>query len=148
MTYIYQIRVRLIIPHHNKLLLEYTGDEDYYFYPGGRVENYETVKAAAEREMIEEINAEFKFEKILYIREFIEPNLKEHSLELFVLGKLANNKIKKNKDNPDYNETHQYGWFDIDKQPENLYPITLTKKLVANFHKGFPRQGEYLGAIK
>ena len=42
MVHIYQIRVRLIIPHHNKLLLEYVSDEDFYFYPGGRVENYET----------------------------------------------------------------------------------------------------------
>ncbi len=37
MTYKYQIRVRLIVPHNNKLLLEHVVDEDFYFYPGGRV---------------------------------------------------------------------------------------------------------------
>jgi len=148
MTHIYQIRVRLIIPHHNKLLLEYVSDEDYYFYPGGRVENYETIKEASEREMKEELNAKFKFEKILYIREFIEPDLKEHSLELFILGKLTDNNVKKNKNDPDYKETHKFGWFDIDKLPKNLYPKTLSKKLTADFHRGFPNQGEYLGRIK
>ena len=148
MSYIYQIRVRLILPHYNKLLLEYVSDEDYYFYPGGRVENYETIKSAAEREMKEELNAEFKFEKILYIREFIEPDLKEHSLELFILGKLMDGNQKNEEVDPDYNETHKFGWFDIDELPENLYPITLTKKLVIDFHKGFSNQGKYLGAVK
>lgn len=148
MAYKYQIRVRLVIPHNNKLLLEYVTDEDYYFYPGGRVEDYETIKSAAEREMREELKAKFQLEKILYIREFIKPEDEEHSLELFILGKLVSHKFTKNKDNPDYKETHEYVWVDIDKLPTNLYPVTLTEKLVSDFHKGFPAQGEYLGAIK
>jgi len=148
MTYKYQIRVRLIVPHNNKLLLEHVVDEDFYFYPGGRVENYETVKSAAEREMKEELDAKFTFKKILYIREFIKPDEEEHSLELFVLGGLESYEIKKSKDDPDYKESHEFVWVDIDKLPENLYPVTLTEKLASDFHEGFPNQGEYLGAIK
>ncbi len=78
----------------------------------------------------------------------LEPDDKEHSLELFVLGELDNYKIKKNKDDPDYKENHEYVWIDINKLPKNLYPVTLTSKLISNFHDGFPNQGEYLGAIK
>ena len=148
MPHIYQIRVRLVIPHQDKILLEYNGDDDYYFYPGGRVEDYETIEEAAVREMREEINGQFKFEKILYIREYIDREINEHSLELFVLGRLANNNVKKNKNDPDYKESHQFSWFHIDELPANLYPKTLTPKLRDDFKKGFPNQGEYLKAIK
>ncbi|MBU1071509.1 NUDIX domain-containing protein [Patescibacteria group bacterium] len=148
MTFKYQIRVRLVIINDDKLLLEYVTDEDFYFYPGGRVENYETIKSAAEREMQEELGVQFTFKKILYIREFIEPDQEEHSLEMFVLGELDNYDISKNKDDPDYKENHEFSWVDINKLPDKLYPVTLTKKLAADFHQDFPNQGEYLGAAK
>jgi len=47
-----KIRVRLIIPHENKLLLEYVEGEDFYFYPGGKVEFGETLLLASKREMM------------------------------------------------------------------------------------------------
>lgn len=148
MAYKYQIRVRLIIPHKNQLLLEYVTDEDFYFYPGGRVENYETLIAAAEREMQEELGAKFKFQKILYIREFIIPNDEEHSLELFILGEIDQYEVAQNPNNPDPKPNHEFKWVDIDQLPDNLYPVTLTPKLIKDFHAVFPNQGEYLGAVK
>jgi len=118
MAFVYKNRVRLIIPHNNKLLLEYVIDEEFYMYPGGEVENYETIKAAAEREVKEELAAKFKFLKILYIREYIEQDRDEHSLELFILGELDNYEVTKNEDDPDYKETHEFLWIDIDKLPK------------------------------
>ena len=47
-----KIRVRLIIPNVDKLLLEYVIDEDFYFYPGGKVEFGETLLLASKREMM------------------------------------------------------------------------------------------------
>lgn len=98
--------------------------------------------------MKEELDANFEFQKILYIREFIKPNDEEHNLELFILGKINKYVVKQNSQNPDYKETHKFKWVDIDKLPDNLYPITLTPKLIKSFKAGFPNQGEYLGAVE
>ena len=148
MSYKYKIRVRLIILHDNQILLEFVTDENFYFYPGGKVEDFETIQEAANREMLEELDVKFNFSKILYIREFIKPEKGEHSLELFILGSIDQYTVSHNLKNPDYKPNHIYKWFDIDSLPENLLPSTLTPRLIQDFHAGFPNQGIYLGAVK
>ena len=68
----YLIRARCVIIHDHQILLEHVTDEDFYFYPGGRIEQFETIIQAANREIREEIDREFQFQKVLYIREFID----------------------------------------------------------------------------
>lgn len=145
-----KIRVRLVIFNdQNDLLLMHDSKSNIYFYPGGKVEFGETVKAAAEREAREECDDEFIFDKILYIRDFFGGDQEqEHSLELFILGKLKNNRIDNSKDPSRRRKFQSLSWFNLDNLPENLYPQNLSKKLADDFKAGFPREGEYVGVIK
>ena len=83
-----KVRLRLVIIKNNKLLAHYTQDDDFYFYIGGKLEYGETIKQGWEREILEELGDDIKFEfkKILYIRDYIKPEEGEHSVELYILG--------------------------------------------------------------
>ncbi len=140
------IRVRLLIFKQGKVLLMHDSALGFYFYPGGHVEFGETIKEAAEREAQEECNDEFIFQKVLYIRDYFDKTKNEHALELFVLGKLKNNRADNSKD-PSGRDTQKLIWTDINDLPENLYPKTLASKLVGDFKKDFPNQGEYIGVV-
>lgn len=141
------IRVRLLVFKKNKVLLMHDSSLGFYFYPGGHIEFGETIKQAAEREAREECNDEFIFKKIIYIRDYFDSAKDEHALELFLLGKLRNNRVDNSKD-PSGRETQRLEWFDIDNLPKNLYPKSLSKKLVRDFKRDFPSQGEYIGVIR
>ena len=59
------VRVRLIVIHNKKLLVQYRKKGDYYHYIGGHLEYGETIKEACVRETKEEcgkkVNFEFRF---------------------------------------------------------------------------------------
>jgi len=144
----YLIRARCVIIHQSKVLLEFVNDEDFYFYPGGRLEPYETIVQAAVREIREEIDREFHVQKVLYIREFINKEKQDHSIEFFILGSLDNpTNIDHNPNNPDPKLNHQFKWIDIDNLPENVLPAQLTKKLQQDFHNNFANDTQYLGLL-
>lgn len=141
-------RVRLVIIKDNKLLLTYTPDGDFYFYLGGHVEFGETIKETAIREVKEECGREinFEFKKLLYIREFFNKEKTEHSLEFFVLGDIDKTEGVEEIIDEEHPEQKRM-WVDINNLPENLLPKSLSKKLVNDYKSGFPKEGEYLGAI-
>lgn len=141
------IRVRLLVFNVKKVLLMYDSSVGFYFYPGGHVEFGETIKQAVEREYLEECNDKFIFQKILYIRDYFDKSKNEHALELFILGKLKNNRADNSQD-PSGRKTQRLEWVDVNKLPKNLFPKTLSKKLKGDFKKGFPNQGEYIGVIE
>lgn len=140
----FSIRVRLVIIRKNKILLSYAGKENFYFFPGGKVEFRETLKKAAAREIKEECNAEFTFIKPLYIRDFFgEFNV--HNLEIYILGKIDKLQKVKDKEHPD----HQQVWkklkelSGIDVRPRQLVPI-----LIKDYNSGFFSPAQYLGEIE
>lgn len=141
------IRVRLLIFNGNRVLLMHDSSLGFYFYPGGHVEFGETIKQAAEREAKEECNDQFVFKNILYIRDYFDNKKDEHALELYVLGKLRNNRADNSKD-PSGRKTQSLEWFDINNLPLNLFPKTLSRKLRKDFRDGFTKQGEYMGVIE
>lgn len=143
------IRLRLIIIKKNKVLLTYDSEENYYFYIGGKLEHGETVIEGATREVKEECDktAKFAFNKILYVRDFIDKTKNIHSLELFILGDINKFHEIENKKDPQFNGRKWLKWIEIEKLPDNLYPTQLTKKLLMDYHNGFPNQGEYIGKI-
>ncbi|OGM11889.1 hypothetical protein A2Z22_01505 [Candidatus Woesebacteria bacterium RBG_16_34_12] len=144
------IRVRLVIIHNRKVLVQYREKGDFYHYIGGHLEYGETIKAACERETKEECGEDinFDFKKILYIRDFIKPKEDEHSVELFILGSIDKTEgLEGLKDSEHPDGSVWLTWLDIDNLPNNLLPKTLSRKLVDNFNNGFPKEGEYIGEI-
>lgn len=141
------IRVRLILTKGNQILLMHDSSVGFYYYPGGHLEFGETVLQAAERECMEECNDKFIFNKILYIRDYLNTAKNEQALELYLLGKLKNGIADNSKDTAG-RKTQSLHWFEVDDLPENLYPASLSARIAKDFKNNFSCQGEYLGVIK
>lgn len=144
------VRIRLVVIKNGKLLASYSNKHDFYFYAGGHLEYGETVLDGCKREMVEECGkgTEFTLKKVLYIRDFFDPDNGEQNVELFILGDI--NKFKELEHRLD--SQHEDGsmwltWLDINNLPSNLFPKPLTKKLVGDYKKGFPNAGEYVGRM-
>lgn len=144
-----KIRLRLVIIKNNKLLAHYTQEDDFYFYIGGKLEYGETLKQGWEREILEELgnDIKFTFKKILYVRDFIHPEDNEHSLELYILGDINKFEGVEGRPDPEFDGKKWPVWLDMDNLPDNLYPKSLSKKLVEEYKAGFPKEGKYIGEI-
>lgn len=144
-----KVRLRLVIIKNNKLLAHYTQDDDFYFYIGGKLEYGETIKQGWEREILEELgdDIKFTFKKILYVRDFIRPEDNEHSVELYILGNINKFDGVEGRPDPEFEGRKWPVWLDMDNLPDNLYPKSLSEKLVEEYKAGFPKEGEYIGEI-
>lgn len=144
-----KVRLRLVIIKNKKLLAHYTQDDDFYFYIGGKLEYGETLKQGWEREILEELgnDIKFTFKKILYVRDFIRPEDNEHSVELYILGDINKFEGVEGRPDPEFEGRKWPVWLDMDSLPNNLYPKSLSKKLVKEYKAGFPKEGEYIGEI-
>lgn len=144
------IRLRCVIIHEDKLLVSYTKEHDFYFFPGGHMMWGESVIEGCQREIKEELgeDIDFEFEKILYIREFLEKEAGKHSLELFILGSVNKFEELEGKIDPEHDNGLWWStWLDLNNLPSNLYPEILAKRIAEEYKKDFPSQGEYVGVI-
>jgi ADP-ribose pyrophosphatase YjhB (NUDIX family) len=141
------VRVRLILLENDSILLMKSKYHDYYYYPGGKVELYETLEEASVREVKEELDAsDVKILKLLYIREYINTESEEHSLELFMLCTLP--------DLHKYHGTNDIGHYEgtfelhaINNLPTEVMPKELSKILQQDFAQNFEQNPKYLGKI-
>lgn len=144
------VRLRLIIIKNGKLLAEYNSKKDFYFYVGGHHEYGETILEGCKREVAEECGegTNFNLEKVLYVRDFFDPDNGEQNVELFILGNI--NKFEELEKHLDasHPEGHMWlTWLDMENLPDRLFPQPLTEKLVEDYKNGFPNVGEYVGRM-
>jgi hypothetical protein len=102
------------------------------------------------REMSEECGegTEFKLEKVLYVRDFFDPDNGEQNVELFILGDINKGVELEHHLDPEHPEGHMWlTWHDMEHLPDNLFPKSLTEKLVENYKNGFSNAGEYTGKM-
>lgn len=145
-----KVRLRLVIIKNEKLLGYYDSIDDYYFFMGGKLNFGETIEEGWTREVREELgeDVKFTFKKILYVRDFILKDQNEHSLELFILGDIDKFEGIEGRPDPEFEGKKWPTWLDINNLPENLFPKPLVKKMVKDYKKGFPNEGEYVGEMK
>lgn len=141
------VRVRLILLENDSILLMKSKYHNYYYYPGGKVELYETLEEATAREVKEELGADgVKIIKLLYIREYINKDSQEHSLELFVLCTVPElHKYDKTTD-----IGHHEGIFEIHSMnnlPTEIMPKELSKMLLEDLKQNFEQNPKYVGKI-
>lgn len=143
------IRLRLVVIKKGKILVQFRQKDNYFCYFGGHLEYGETILEGCVRETSEECNgANFKFKKILYIRDFIIPKENEHGVELFILGDINKFEELEHWLDPEHPDGDVWcTWLDINKLPNNLYPHPLSKKILEDYKAGFPREGEYVGRM-
>jgi len=142
-------RVRLIIIKDGKILLSYVKSQDFYFYIGGKMEWGETVKDACIREVAEECGANFRFGKILYVRDYIKPEEGEHSIELYILGDIDKTSEIEGFIDKEFGGDHWQTWIDLnDVEKLDVRPKKLIKQILKDYREGFKRVGAlYLGEI-
>ena len=65
-------RVRAIIPYNDGIVVIHRikPDKEYYVFPGGGIEEGESVAECAEREVFEEVGIKGHFNKVLYETNF------------------------------------------------------------------------------
>ena len=145
------VRVRLVVIHDKKVLVQYRKKSDFYHYIGGHLEDGGKIKDACIRETREECgeDVKFDFQKILYVRDFIKLDEDEHSIELFILGNIDKTEKLEGMKDPQHPDGDVWlTWLDIDNLPDNLLPKTLSAKLLEDFNEGFSKEGEYIGEIE
>lgn len=125
-----KLRVRLVIIKDQKVLVTYDKEDNYYFFPGGKVEERESLVETINREVSEEFGNKYKFiyEKILYLRDFIDEE--QHSFEIFVKGSLSDYEGLEGLIDPEFEGRKYLTWIDIDNLPKNLYPEFMHSKLL------------------
>lgn len=144
------VRIRCVITHEDKLLVSYSKEHDYYFFPGGHMQWGESIVECSQREIREELgeDVQFDFKKILFVREMIEKEKEAHSLELFVLGKVNKYKELEGKIDPEHTNGLWWStWLDLENLPNNLLPPLLAQRISKEYKDDFPSQGEYVGTI-
>lgn len=144
------VRLRLVIVKNRKLLASYTKKHNFYFYIGGHMDYGETLLEGCKREVLEECGegTDFKLTKVLYIRDFFDPDNGEQNVELFILGEINKFEELEHKLDPQHPDGSLWlTWLDIENLPENLFPKALSKKLLEDYNEGFPNAGEYVGRM-
>ncbi len=85
----HRIRGAALVVQDNRLLLiksrDRHTDEIFWIPPGGGVEGDESIFDCARRETFEEAGILVEFDRIVYLRQFIEQRLEIHHFEVFVL---------------------------------------------------------------
>ena len=143
------IRAVAVIIHEEKLLLiwrKYSGKE-YYVFPGGGVEDNETVEQAVLREVKEETSLEVKIDKLLYHHHYINDSDQYFYLCTYISGEPllgdANEKMAMEKNLGDLFEPI---WIEI-IQLKNLliYPLEIRDWLIEDIATNFqqaPREAQ------
>lgn len=89
-NFVFNHRVAGILQRHDAFLMEYNQDEDFWVFPGGRVQAGESTKAALKREWQEELgNSKIQIELLQLITENYfsypknPPNQKFHEVAFY-----------------------------------------------------------------
>lgn len=140
--------VAIIIRENNVLLMKRRNKgKEYYVFPGGGVEDNETVEQAVLREVLEETTLQVSIDKLLYHHHYVNDSDQYFYLCTFISGepKLgnANEKEEMEKNNDNF---YQPLWVKI-KTLNNLlvYPLEIRDWLLADFNNDFqntPRKAE------
>lgn len=141
------IRLRLVIIKEGRLLTSYTKKHNFYFYIGRHMEYGETIIEGCKREIAEECGegTEFTFKKILYVQDFFDTRKNEQNVELFILGNINKYDGLEHKSDAQHADGLMWlSWLDMNNLPDNLYPASLTKRMLSDYKNNFPKGALYL----
>lgn len=139
--------VAIVIRDKSVLLIHRINQgNEYYVFPGGGVEEDETVEEAVVRELHEETSVEVKNLRLLYHHHIIgEVTDSDQYFYLcdYVSGvpELSeSNELEENRKGTDFYEPL---WYPISKLPQTLlYPLEIRDWLLEDLEKGFSRSSK------
>ncbi len=134
---------RAIVIHDEKLLLlrNHYPEGEFYGFPGGRQEPFETLEECAVRETKEEAGIDCRVTKPLYLDEFMKGEEKHLVTLFFLLEPLDPAQKPDHTNNPDREERkiQEALWVPIEKlKGLRLRPDTFVDLLLKDWRAGFP----------
>ena len=135
-----RVRAVAIVTHDNKLLLicRINNGKEYFVFPGGGVENGESVEDAVIREVKEETSLEVNIERLVYKINYDDNTEHHFYLCSYISGEPALGDANERRDHSKEN-FYKSKWYQIEKLPAMLiYPLEirdwLTKDIKSNFY--------------
>jgi len=116
-----------VIIRDNKVLLVRTKDKSSWDFPGGFLRYGESPEDGLKRELIEELNAKIKVERLFEALVDVFGSYSDRNLNLFYKVELISDKIMASS------EIEEFKWFDINKLPAIAYKSTL--EIISNGKK-------------
>jgi 8-oxo-dGTP diphosphatase len=130
-----------VVIHDDKLLVMYRvrDKQEFYVFPGGGIDNGETLEQAVERELLEETSINVKVGILLY-----EFRLNNGDIHYYYKCEYLNGTPALNLDTNEYKESllgynyYKPMWLPVDEVSKTiLYPEDAKKALLADLHSGF-----------
>jgi len=90
----HRLNARAVLADGDRLLLVTGEGAGFWVLPGGLVEDKESVEQAVVRETAEETGLAVTAERLLYVREFVDPALREHGIECYFLGRVIGGALR------------------------------------------------------
>mgnify|MGYP002866055312 CR=1 FL=1 len=141
----------IILDNHRVLMVKHLeGDKEFYVFPGGGLENNESIAEAAKREVSKETQINVKGKKIIYFREFVGES--KYGAEFYVLCEALDHTDIKLGVDPEKSDNEKVliavEWVNIDKLSEiTWYPEELKQRFKSDVLTGF-KEFDHLGVIK
>lgn len=130
-----------ILIKNNKILLIHRTREgkEYWVFPGGGKEDYETVEEAVVREIEEEASIKCKSIRLLYTHEYLDIGHKHHFyLCKYISGKPKLGNFNELQTMKRENQTYKPEWVRIDKLPKLLlYPLEIRDWIIQDYKSSF-----------
>ncbi|MDE2860626.1 MAG: NUDIX hydrolase [Chloroflexota bacterium] len=143
----HRIRAAALVVRGERLLLIKSRDrhsgEIFWIPPGGGVEGDESVFDCARRETFEEAGILVEFDRIVYLRQFIEQRFKIHHFEVFILCSSFTGELT-TENNPTVSEPDAYDVLEArflsrrEMEGETVYPQVLKDEFWDDPKDGFP----------
>ncbi|OGI71765.1 hypothetical protein A3J61_00030 [Candidatus Nomurabacteria bacterium RIFCSPHIGHO2_02_FULL_38_15] len=136
-----RIRAAAIIVNKNNILLIHriSHGKEYYVFPGGGVENGETIEQAVLREVQEEASLEVKIEKLLYHQIYDDNTEQFFYLCHYISGepKLGDGNEARNMKESNAN-FYDPIWYEIEGLPQLLlYPLEIRDSFIEDTKTNF-----------
>lgn len=131
-----RVRVGVILPYNNKLLMLRQNRRDFWVLPGGTLEPGETLATCARRELEEETELLIKVKHLFAVSEFIQAD--KHVVDTFFLAELNPDSYKEKWNEPYPENIDAIAWMD---QPTfaatAIKPEPIAKLLLKAWHNNW-----------
>lgn len=136
---IQRFAIRIVTIKEGKVLLISNDRDGFFYFIGGKMEEYETIEDCVKRELQEEtsMDIEAKIIKPLYFQELIRPEHEKHKLEMFILVEIDKFEELEGIQDPEHNGDDHLTWIDIDKIPERAFPSVIFKQFKEDYKTNF-----------
>ncbi len=133
----FNYRVCAMIISENRILAMHDERSPYFYLPGGRVRMGETAEQAVVREVREELGADVKIVRPLWLNQafFTEDvdGIRYHELCIYFLMDISNTDLPERGDSFTLTEgthTHTFEWLEFDRlKDEYFYPVFLKTQI-------------------